>query len=89
MRVTVIDRVEPIAVCETRTVISLKEDGTAWLHKTTIDDGSFDECGPIELKIRRMATTCDQVGTQWSDDVLFCCADVGKKIWLCFRLPIR
>ena len=79
MRVTVIDRVEPIAVCETRTVISLKEDGTAWLHKTTIDDGSFDECGPIELKIRRMATTCDQVGTQWSDDVLFCCADVGKE----------
>ncbi len=79
MRVTVIDRVEPIAVCETRTVISLKEDGTAWLHKTTIDDGSFDECGPIELKIRRMATTCDQVGTQWSDDVLFCCEDVGKE----------
>ena len=25
MRVTVIDRVEPIAVCETRTVISLKK----------------------------------------------------------------
>lgn len=79
MRVTVVDRVEPIAICETRTVVSLKEDGTAWLHKESIDDGSFDECGPVDLKIRRMATTCDAIGTQWSDQLLFCCADLGAQ----------
>lgn len=80
MRVTVLDDTEPIPVCHTETVVSLKDDGTAWLFAESADDGSFDECGDIDLKIRRVTTTCDTFSTNWVDAVGFCCADAGKTI---------
>ncbi|MBK8698862.1 MAG: HYR domain-containing protein [Saprospiraceae bacterium] len=77
--VTVEDRAEPIAICEARAVVSLKEDGTAWLYSESVDDGSFDECGPVYLKIRRVNSECDTMSLNWSDAVGFCCEDAGEK----------
>ncbi|MFM2392519.1 MAG: hypothetical protein RLZZ546_496 [Bacteroidota bacterium] len=80
MQVTVVDKAEPVSVCETRTVVSLKEDGTAWIDAISVDDGSFDECGSVTLKIRRMATSCDTTSTKFGDQVGFCCTDAGKEV---------
>ena len=79
-RVLVVDKAEPIAVCVTNTVVSLKDDGTAWLDKSSVDNGSFDECGNVDLKIRRMTTTCDTTSTLWVDQVGFCCSDLGAPV---------
>jgi uncharacterized repeat protein (TIGR01451 family) len=80
LRVIVRDLIDPIAICNTKIVVSLKDDGTAWMDKYSADNGSFDECGPVELKIRRMTSTCDTISTKWVDEVGFCCADAGKEV---------
>lgn len=41
IRVLVKDDTEPIPVCHTETVVSLKDDGTAWLFAESADDGKF------------------------------------------------
>lgn len=56
LEVTVVDEVAPIAVCDLNTTVSLGFDGTAQVCYETFDDGSYDNCGDVELAIRRMDT---------------------------------
>jgi hypothetical protein len=77
--VTVLDNTPPVAVCDEFTVVSLTSDGTAKIFAPTFDDGSHDECGPIDsIAVRRMDGEC---GTGNFDDfgpyVEFCCDDIG------------
>ncbi len=84
MKVTVQDLLPPIALCETFTTVSLTSDGQAWVKATSIDDGSFDDCSPsVSFEIARvfnspLDTMCNPDHLNWTDEVAFCCSDVGR-----------
>ncbi len=75
--IEVIDDLEPQAICDEHTTISLNEEGKAFLGKLTFDDGSYDNCGDITMRVRRMTSSCDPTDTQWGEGVHFCCDDVS------------
>lgn len=78
-QLTIVDNVVPTVVCDASTVVTLSSSGTATVFAQTFDDGSYDNCGPITLKVRRMTAAC---GTQpvFAPTVKFCCADVGNNV---------
>ena len=54
------DNTPPVAYCDQHTVIAINNQdpmGVALLPATTLDDGSFDNCGPVTFRARRM-TSC-------------------------------
>ncbi len=60
MTITVEDKTPPIAVCDQHTVVSLTLGGPYGLTKvdaSVFDDGSYDACGPVTFRARRM-TSC-------------------------------
>ncbi|MEO5906626.1 MAG: T9SS type A sorting domain-containing protein, partial [Saprospiraceae bacterium] len=83
------DYVNPVAICDAVTVVSLSNNGTAKVYATTIDDGSYDNCHLEELKVRRMTQGWCPYGvaddTQFRSYVEFCCEDVGQTIWVVLR----
>jgi len=88
VEVTVEDLSPPVPVCESHTVVALTTDGVGKIFAPTFDDGSFDNCGDVYFKVRRMTIReCDNINgddsaaggyQEWFDDyVKFCCEDVG------------
>ena len=78
-RITVQDKTEPIALCDQFTTVSIKTNGYTEVTAAAIDDGSFDECGPVTLKVRRMEDPCNfGADTAWYNKVGFCCLDADK-----------
>ncbi|MBK7525371.1 MAG: HYR domain-containing protein [Saprospiraceae bacterium] len=77
--ITVRDDTNPIAVCDQFTTVSIKTNGFTEVTATAVDDGSFDECGDVELLLRRMEDPC---GTNfhigWHEKVGFCCLDANQ-----------
>ena len=74
MVVTVMDNTQPVAICESNTVVSLPSSGNVEVWAETFDDGSFDECGVATYEVTRMASTCDPTDvTDWDDSIHFCC----------------
>jgi hypothetical protein len=71
-------------------VVALNNYGTAKLYATDIDDGSYDNCGIVEYKARRMNPGWCPPGvaddTQFRPYVEFCCEDVGQTIWVVMRV---
>jgi hypothetical protein len=54
------DNTPPVAYCDKHTVISINNQdpmGVALLPASVLDDGSFDNCGPVTFRARRM-TSC-------------------------------
>lgn len=86
MEVWVEDHTPPVAICDQFTVVSLTTDGTAWVHASVFDDGSYDECKLDRMEVRRMgADECDEDddGDVLEEDdfdeyVKFCCSDIGN-----------
>lgn len=58
INVWVQDNTPPVAVCDQNTTVGLTSDGTAWVHASTFDDGSFDECKLAKMLVRRMNPGC-------------------------------
>ncbi|MEL7423005.1 MAG: T9SS type A sorting domain-containing protein [Bacteroidota bacterium] len=92
-RVVVIDGVQPTSICQDSITVVLgpgdianNVEGITRVYPEDIDDGSIDNCGPVELLIRRNyweQWTCDPNPDSWSPwgeffDV-FCC-DRGNTI---------
>ncbi|GLR16879.1 T9SS type A sorting domain-containing protein [Portibacter lacus] len=96
--VTIIDAVPPVVVADEHTVVSLnnkEDDGSTKVLVETFDDGSWDNCGPIDWWIRRMDTACegydglDSLGNasttevdevnDWLKQIHFCCEDVEEE----------
>lgn len=86
--VNVIDNTPPVAVCDQHTTVSLTSDGTARIYAPTFDDGSHDECGPIEsMQVRRMSEECDGTFDHFGPYVEFCCEDIrNNPIMIVFRV---
>ena len=86
-RVLVKDGTQPVVVCERNTVVSVTYSGEAWVRAEVFDDGSFDECGPVKLDVRRMdENSCGTIGPDdWGEEVGFCCADIGTIVMVALR----
>jgi hypothetical protein len=55
--ITVIDDVVPVATCDHHTIVSLTTDGPQGITLVpaeVFDDGSYDNCGPVTFRARRM-----------------------------------
>lgn len=77
-RITVQDDTDPVAICDQFATISIKTNGYTEITAQAIDDGSFDECSAVTLKIRRMEDPCSfGHDTAWYDKVGFCCFDAN------------
>lgn len=48
------DLTPPVAVCDQNTVVGLTSDGSAFVHASSFDDGSYDECQLAKMLVRRM-----------------------------------
>lgn len=62
------DNTPPTAYCDAHTVIAINNHdpmGVALLPATTLDDGSFDNCGPVTFRARRMDSCID---FDWTSD---------------------
>jgi hypothetical protein len=96
---SVIDKTPPVAIAKEFTVVALVKDPhdhdnlVAKVFYNSIDNGSYDHCGDVTLKVRRKdwathdcpkdpswtANKANRVGV-WADFVGFCCTDVGQSI---------
>ncbi|MDF1697441.1 MAG: proprotein convertase P-domain-containing protein [Saprospiraceae bacterium] len=83
--ITVNDQVNPIAVCDEFTVVSIGSDGYTEVYATTFDDGSIDNCGIVEMRVRKMEDVCFN-NTTFGDRVTFCCEEVGETIMVAFEV---
>jgi len=64
--ITVIDNVVPVANCDHHSVVGLTTDGPdgiTLVPASNFDDGSYDHCGPVTFRARRM-TSC--IGVDWT-----------------------
>ncbi|MCC6725807.1 MAG: T9SS type A sorting domain-containing protein [Saprospiraceae bacterium] len=78
-KLTVVDDDSPTMICNEYTVVTLTSNGMAVVYPTTFNNGSYDNCGPVNLSVRRMTQAC---GTQpvYGPSVKFCCEDVGQSV---------
>ena len=60
--ITVVDDVVPVANCDEHTIVSLTNDGPYGITLVpahVFDDGSYDNCGPVTFRVRRMDSCID------------------------------
>ena len=60
--ITVIDNVPPVVNCQAHTIVSLTSDrpnGITLIPAAVFNDGSFDNCGPVTFRARRMDSCID------------------------------
>ncbi len=81
--VAVIDGTPPVAVCDANTAVSVGVDGSAYVCTETFDDGSYDNCSDIVVKVKRMDAS---TGTDFTDCVEFTCTDVGNEVMVRMRV---
>lgn len=80
------DKVAPVAVCDDDLNISIGGQGYARVHAEDIDEGSWDNCGPIRIEVRRLITedeNCEAITSyfsEWGDYVDFSCCDIGDAV---------
>ena len=66
--ITVVDDVVPVANCDLHTIVSLTNDGPSGITLVpadVFDDGSYDNCGPVTFRARRMDSCID---IDWTTD---------------------
>jgi hypothetical protein len=83
MYVTVQDLQPPVPVCNQNLVVPLNNIGTALIPASAFNAASYDNCGPVYFKVRRMSApvgyTCPNPGNLnnlFDDLIQFCCADI-------------
>ena len=76
IEVEVVDDIVPIALCDLTTRVSLGHDGLAIVGVDAWDDGSYDNCGIMDITARRKVDTlaCGNSGN-WEESIIFCCED--------------
>jgi len=93
MHVTVVDDVSPNAICVEYTVATIPS-GTDYVRvpASSFDNGSWDNCGPVTLKVRRMNPDCYQDADTYTTapgyDYLdfHCCDATGEPIQVILRV---
>ena len=87
MKITLRDKVPPVAVCDEITEVAITNNGLgtgqscSTLHAEDLDDGSYDNCGPVYFLIAKMDDS-------FSPNIFnrcyyptrdFCCEDLGNQ----------
>ena len=88
-RIVVEDQTPPIAICDQNTKVALDINGEARVHWSTIDDGSYDNCGIDRIEVRRMDQEfdCEPGAFVFKEFVDFCCADIERSpVQVLFRV---
>ncbi len=60
--ITVVDNVVPVVNCDSHTIVGLTNDGPGGITlvpASVFDDGSYDNCGPVTFRARRMDSCID------------------------------
>ena len=70
----------PVAVCDEFTVVSLTSGGAAVVPAFNLDDGSYDNCGPVAFKGSRDG------GQTFNSNLTFTCEDVGNPVSVILRV---
>ncbi|NOT35748.1 MAG: T9SS type A sorting domain-containing protein [Saprospiraceae bacterium] len=83
MNLIVHDSQNPQMTCLPDAVVSLNSEGTGIIPANKLDGGSFDNCGHVFFKVKRMTrpigydcTTEDNPNYMFDDKVQFCCMDI-------------
>lgn len=81
--VIVADLTPPNAICNNAVVVPVGPSGYTTVHAGAFDSGSFDNCGPVYFKVKRMSLPagfqCNEEnnpGHAFDDVIRFCCEDV-------------
>ena len=87
----VIDGTPPTPICRELTQISVssEEDGVAVIQASDFDEGSYDYCGPVYFKVRRMDDNCTGFTDdrrRFNDEIHFCCDDIGENVMVILRV---
>jgi hypothetical protein len=71
-----VDNVAPVAICDLTTRVSLGIDGTAKVNVAAWDDGSYDNCGVMDITARLKVDpeACGNSGL-YEEEITFCCGD--------------
>ena len=77
---TVVDNADPIAICDQFTEVSLSLETTTYVPAESIDDGSFDECGPVTLSVARMDDPGFADFTGFGPSIDINCVDAGQTV---------
>ena len=85
-KVTVIDDVKPVVVCDKHTVASLSGNGRAVVKAESLDDGSTDNCGILKFEARKMTDRCGLGTIAYTPEVEFCCEEVGTSVMVELRV---
>jgi hypothetical protein len=96
VKIDVVDDVPPVTICTEVTQVSLGSgDGVTCgsgfidVPAASFDQGSYDNCGPVYFKVRRMdGAPCAGGGTanRFQNTVRFCCADAGQNRTVILRV---
>ncbi|MBK8483988.1 MAG: T9SS type A sorting domain-containing protein [Saprospiraceae bacterium] len=79
IEVLIVDRLDPVAICDQHTVISINEQGIGQLYATSVNQGSYDNCEVDSMAIRRMNDWCGVSGNlDFGPKVTFCCEDLTR-----------
>jgi len=85
--ISVVDNVNPIAICDQHTTVGIGSNGYASVPASVFDDGSYDNCGITSISVRRMTDACNTPpDLSFHPYVEFCCEDVGNIIMVEFRI---
>lgn len=79
------DRIEPFAICDKFTKVSISDHGGARLYAYSLDDESYDNCAIETMEVAKMADACNN-DTAWKNYVDFCCSEVGATVMVQFRV---
>ena len=83
LKLIVEDKTPPVAISKEFIVVSLTNisnpvngyQGTAKIFARDLDNGSYDGCSEVTVKVRRDGT-CRNADAYWGDFVTFCCEDL-------------
>jgi uncharacterized repeat protein (TIGR01451 family) len=91
----VADTQEPVAICQGAINISLGAQGLARLYTTSVNLGSYDNCGIATIELRRIFTRnsdcelmpeADWYWSDWGPYVQFNCCDAGQHVMVEMRV---
>ena len=91
IEITVEDLTPPVPICREVTQISLNsfDNGLSAVAADYFNEASYDDCGQVNFKVRRMDSSCpgqSQDENDFNDEVHFCCDDVGETVMVILRV---
>jgi len=77
IKITVVDNVPPVAICDDKTIVSLSGNPATGLDYSklcaqSLDNGSYDNCNEVYFKVIRMESLLGTVNGSYADNTVAC-----------------